>query len=536
MSVTTTFPGIYIQELPSNTHTIAAAPTSVTVFVGYVHPFKTDSSNYNRALEIFSFSDYERLFGGFYQSAIIDANVAYAVNEFFLNGGTDAFVVGLQPKNYFNNAGSSVGSIAPANATIANGIQFTALEPTDNQSMSVIISNVQNDSSSNPTIADIVVTYGNKTEVYRKISLDKVHNVANYLETRINGISTLVAVAPNPAYPSQFSGVVFPQTGTLSTTVPVGAVGVFNPADFLSVFQADSPLDKLQIFNLLVVPGVVNNAVLSDALAFCERKLAFLIMDPPPADVADPPNNWVGDFLGNTAGDTGGNIAPQSANGALYFPYLKTSNPATGLANDPVTDAQFTLPPSGFVSGVFARTDTNRGVWKAPAGYETTILDTTGVVDGGLMTDSQQGVLNKTGVNCIRSFPGAGTVVFGARTLVSANTAFQQWKYVPVRRMALFLEQTLKMNLTWVIFEPNDEPLWVAIRVSIESFMLSLFHQGAFAGTKPSDSFQVKCDSSTTTPDDVNNGRVNIIVAFAPLKPAEFVIVKIAQLAGQAQT
>jgi len=188
------------------------------------------------------------------------------------------------------------------------------------------------------------------------------------------------------------------------------------------------------------------------------------------------------------------------------------------------------------VAGIYASTDSSRGVWKAPAGLATTLLDTTGVVSTGVMTDARQGVLNNIGVNCIRSFPGTGTVVFGARTLVSANQAYQQWKYVPVRRMALFIEQTLKTNLTWAIFEPNDTPLWVALRVSIEGFMLSLFNQGAFAGTTPSDAFQVKCDSTTTTPDDVGNGRVNIIVAFAPLRPAEFVIVKIAQLAGQAQS
>ena len=152
------------------------------------------------------------------------------------------------------------------------------------------------------------------------------------------------------------------------------------------------------------------------------------------------------------------------------------------------------------------------------------------------MTDQRQGTLNPIAVNCLRTFPGVGaTVVFGARTLegADANTAFQQWKYVPVRRMALFIEQTLYRNLGWVIFEPNDEPLWVAIRTSVENFMLSLFNQGAFQGTKPSQAFQVKCDSSTTTQQDVDNGIVNIIVAFAPLKPAEFVIIKIAQLAGQ---
>jgi phage tail sheath protein FI len=158
------------------------------------------------------------------------------------------------------------------------------------------------------------------------------------------------------------------------------------------------------------------------------------------------------------------------------------------------------------------------------------------VVDTGRMTDNRQGTLNPKGVNCLRDFTGVGTVVFGARTLVTQNPAFLQWRYVPVRRMALFLEQTLLANLTWVVFEPNDDPLWVAIRTSIESFMLSLFHQGAFQGSSPSQAFQVLCDSSTTTQQDIDSGVVNIIVAFAPLKPAEFVVIKIAQLAGQTQS
>jgi hypothetical protein len=158
------------------------------------------------------------------------------------------------------------------------------------------------------------------------------------------------------------------------------------------------------------------------------------------------------------------------------------------------------------------------------------------VVNRGQMTDQRQGVLNLEGINCIRNFPGIGPVVFGARTSVADNPSFQQWKYVPVRRMALFLEQTFYLNLGWVVFEPNDEPLWNAIRSSIESFMLGLFRQGAFQGQTPSQAFQVKCDSQTTTQDDINNGIVNIVVGFAPLKPAEFVVIQITQLAGQTQS
>jgi phage tail sheath protein FI len=221
-------------------------------------------------------------------------------------------------------------------------------------------------------------------------------------------------------------------------------------------------------------------------------------------------------------------VIPKSQNGALYFPYL--------LSTDPVTDTTTAIAPSGFVAGIYARTDANRGVWKAPAGIETTVLNTGGPVPTGVMNDPQQGVLNVDAINALRTFNAIGTVVFGSRTLVGAdaNTAFPQSKYVPVRRMTLFIEQSLVANLKWVVFEPNAEPLWIAIRATIESFLLSLFNQGALAGTKPSEAFQVKVDSTTTTPQDQQNGIVNIVVAFAPLRPAEFVVLKIAQLAGQA--
>jgi len=526
MPITPTYPGIYIEELPSSTHAITAAPTSVTVFVGYTHPFKTNSANWGNAIELFSFTDYEAAFGGFYLSNVIDVNVAYAVNEFFLNGGSVAYVVALQP-HYRKNDGTDLGLVAPASQTL-HQIQFTALEPTDSVKMTVTINNIQQTVNPSDT-ADVTIVYGARAETYRKVNL--ISGDPNFIDTRINNVSSLVTIAPIPPpnYPATFTS----STYSLTTTAPAGTVGVFSVLDFTTVFQPDTSLDKVSIFNLLVIPGIADNGVLSEALAFCERQRAFLIMDPPAADAADPgagppPRNWVGDFVNNPAGDLGGNVAPKSTNGALYFPYLDSTDKITGTAK--------ALPPSGFVAGIFSREDQNRGVWKAPAGLETTVLDTTGVVESGRMTDDRQGTLNPIGVNCLRDFPGVGTVVFGARTLVTANTAFQQWWYVPVRRMALFLEQTLYSNLTWVVFEPNDEPLWVAIRTSIESFMLSLFHQGAFQGSTPSQAFQVKCDSSTTTQQDIDNGIVNIIVAFAPLKPAEFVIIKIAQLAGQTQS
>ena len=148
------------------------------------------------------------------------------------------------------------------------------------------------------------------------------------------------------------------------------------------------------------------------------------------------------------------------------------------------------------------------------------------------MTDKQNGTLNVLGINCLRIFPINGKVVWGARTLDGADAIGSEWKYVPIRRLALNLEESLFRGTKWVVFEPNDEPLWANIRLNINAFMNSLFRQGAFQGTDPKDAYFVKVDSETTTQDDRNKGIVNIMVGFAPLKPAEFVVIRIQQMKG----
>jgi len=150
------------------------------------------------------------------------------------------------------------------------------------------------------------------------------------------------------------------------------------------------------------------------------------------------------------------------------------------------------------------------------------------------LTDTENGVLNPLGLNCFRTFPIYGPVLWGARTLVGADALANQWKYVPVRRTALFLESSLYQGTQWVVFEPNDEPLWAAIRLNVSSFLQTYFLKGAFAGTTPDEAYFVKCDSETTTQTDIDNGVVNILVGFAPLEPAEFVVIQIEQLTGQA--
>ena len=216
MAITPSFPGIYIEELPSSAHTITAAPTSITVFVGYTHPFKTNPANFGQAIEIFSFADYEREFGGAYESGLIDSNVADAVNMFFLNGGADAFVVALQPQHYTNSEGNrdskpvTPTNVAVAAATVLFGvapeaIQFAAREPVDSVTMTVTISNPQKTTISGDT-ADIVISYGTQTETYRKVNL--ISKDPNFIETRIgtttNPVSSLITVSSKTAYPAAF--------------------------------------------------------------------------------------------------------------------------------------------------------------------------------------------------------------------------------------------------------------------------------------------------------------------------------------------
>ena len=238
--------------------------------------------------------------------------------------------------------------------------------------------------------------------------------------------------------------------------------------------------------------------------------------------MADTPNNVddvteIKDWL-NT------NATLRSRNAALYFPRVKIA--------DPLNDFRLrSVGASGTVAGLYARTDSARGVWKAPAGTEASLVNVQGL--DYRLTDPENGALNPLAINCLRNFPVYGNVAWGARTLEGADQQASEWKYVPVRRLALFLEESLYRGLKWVVFEPNDEPLWAQIRLNTGAFMHNLFRQGAFQGTTPRDAYFVKCDRETTTQNDRNLGIVNILVGFAPLKPAEFVIIKLQQMAGQ---
>jgi hypothetical protein len=235
----------------------------------------------------------------------------------------------------------------------------------------------------------------------------------------------------------------------------------------------------------------------------------------------DPPSGWTSK---DTAKSGMQAVQTTSKNAALFFPRLRQPNP--------LRDNQLeNFAPCGAVAGIFARTDAQRGVWKAPAGLEATLV---GVPQLSVsLTDAENGELNPLGLNCLRTMPAVGRVVWGARTLQGDDRLASEWKYIPVRRLALYIEESLYRGTQWVVFEPNDEALWAQIRLNMGAFMHNLFRQGAFQGKTPREAYFVKCDRETTTQNDINLGIVNILVGFAPLKPAEFVIIRLQQMAGQ---
>jgi phage tail sheath protein FI len=287
-------------------------------------------------------------------------------------------------------------------------------------------------------------------------------------------------------------------------------------------------LRKLDLFNLLCIPpdtraGDTTVPVYKEALALCVDERAMLVVDAPSAwtSVAAITNT------NNAALTALGLNGLGARNAALFFPRV--------LESDPRRQGQIdTFVPCGTVAGVMARTDVQRGVWKAPAGLDASLNGVQGLAVE--LTDAENGNLNPLGVNCLRSFPLIGPVVWGSRTMRGADLLADEYKYVPVRRLALYIEESLYRGTQWVVFEPNDEPLWAQIRLNVGAFMHNLFRQGAFQGKTPQEAYFVKCDKETTPQNDINLGIVNIVVGFAPLKPAEFVVIKLQQMAGQIQT
>jgi uncharacterized protein len=432
---------------------------------------------------------------------------------------------------------SAVGTIAPVNRAhlpIPTGLTLEAATPGawGNRLEVQVDYNTKpkDDGTADMSLYNLTITDKGtgKTEQIRNVT--GTANAVRSLDRVLADESSLVRVvgtAPT-ARPAPTSGtpITIGPADVAVDSQPLGATEFEGSAADKTGLYA---LDKADLFNLLCIPADTRDGdtpphVYQTALDYCNTRRSMLVIDPPAAWAANP-DTAAATALGGLPGL--GIHGPAARNAALFFPRI--------IESDPTREGQLDVfVPCGAVAGIFARTDATRGVWKAPAGLDAAINGIAGLQVN--LSDGENGQLNPQGMNCLRNFAAAGPVVWGARTLRGADAIGDEYKYVPVRRTALFIEESLYRGTQWVVFEPNDEPLWAQIRLNLGAFMHNLFRQGAFQGKTPREAYFVKCDKETTTQNDINLGVVNIVVGFAPLKPAEFVVIKIQQIAGQIET
>lgn len=531
MPATYSYPGVYIEEIPSGVHTITGVSTSDTAFVDFFRRGPLD-----RAIRVSSFAEFERVFGGLN----VLSEASYAIQQYFRNGGSVAWVVRV-----------AVGGFASASLILQGGSPPQNTLTIEAASPGVWANNLQvavDYKTSDPTtlfnlvVREVATVRGKQvvvnSEVHRNLSMNQANS--RYAVPVVNEASSLVQLNdeglgdrpnatgvdvignPDDSNFTALGGSANDGDEPGSSGWISGAPTAISGSPLLKTgIHALSRIDPF-IFNILCIPAAADldqngfTAVISEAEKYCLDKRAFLIVDiPSTVDTRDDMITWMGT-----------NDGLRHTNAAVYFPRLMIPD----LLNE---NRLRNVAGSGTLAGVYARTDSNRGVWKAPAGTEG---DLRGASLAVKLDDGENGALNPLGINVLRNFPVFGNVSWGARTLDGADLQGSEWKYIPVRRMALYIEESLYEGSKWIVFEPNDEPLWAQIRLNFGAFMHSLFRQGAFQGTTPKDAYFVKCDKETTTQDDINRGIVNILVGFAPLKPAEFVVIKIQQMAGQIET
>jgi len=508
-------PGVYIEEIPSGVRTITGVATSITAFVG-----RAKQGPVNVATRISSFAEYERAFGGL----MADSMMSYSVRDFFLNGGGAAVIVRVH-----RNATPSIWNIPTGGAGANANLIVHAANP---GAWSASLRLSANGNTSNPadtTLFNLVVTDAAGNLLEQHLNLSITPTAIRYWKKVLPQASTLITFDPGQGANAPN---VRPNNLPLAPMAPTTA-GT-DGADITDAEVRGSPslktgiyaLDDTDLFNLMVLPPLSRTAdttpaTWQDAIAYCVKRRAFLIVDSPRAWTATPTSA----VTQATTNLSTLNISGTNArNAAIFFPNLRQV--------DPLNDNRVeTFAPGGAMAGIMARTDAQRGVWKAPAGLDAAV---NGIVGFDVnFTDDESGILNPLGINALRNMGNLGRVVWGSRTMRGNDVFGDEYKYIPVRRLALFLEETLFRSTQWAVFEPNDEPLWSQLRLNIGAFMQGLFRQGAFQGSSPRDAYFVKCDAETTTQADINLGVVNIVVGFAPLKPAEFVVIKFQQIAGK---
>ena len=517
-------PGVYVEEVPSGARAIEAAGTSTAIFVG-----QTERGPLEPTM-IKGVADYERTFGGYRRrqgGSFERVVLRYSVEAFFANGGSSAYVLrALAPADAGVAKAADTGNVAKLQASSpgkwGNSVSV-AFGPSSAEGRFRIYVGYTAPGESGPQLV----------ERWDKLTFDPSDEnyVADVLQRSLYLRWEEGAALPAANAPVAWDGA--PALGASATDLEAvkalralgggaGGDATLLASEFKPLLRA---LDGVTDASLLVVPSRFGEAddkvqeLQNYALDYAEgrpRQDLFCVADMPrhasSVTATQATSDTVDAFKAYTKTDLG----------AVYYPWLEIADPV-GAGRDPTV----MIGPSAFVAGLYARTDQRRGVWKAPAGLEATLLGVRRLEYK--LLDAHQDDLNPLGVNALRSMPQGGNVVWGARTQRPAS----EWRYVPVRRMAIFLRTSIYNGIQWAVFEPNDEPLWSNLRLTISGFMDQLHRQGAFAGQTSREAYFVKCDAETTPEADRIAGIVNVWVGFAPLRPAEFVVVKLSQIVNQ---
>lgn len=524
------YPGVYVEEVSVQPAAVVAASTSVTAFVGRARRGPvSDDADVRTPIAIRSWREYERTFGGLWA----ESPMSFAVRHFFQQGGTHALIVrvaagGSVARASFRDGDFALSASSPGQwgGTIefavdyADGLGGTLPAPYFNLTVRHL------DSSQHEGYARLSTAPGDPSHVAKVLGAQ-------------SQLVRALRVPNAPARPAERAFTLL-QVDVGADGDPVGAAQITDPS-LAAAKRGLYALDHAPTFNLLVIPPFAEGVDVSaedsvHAASYCANRGAMLLVDaplsagkkapliqtirvtppvfrgrvmPPVLSLATRPLQVVMDHVQR--------IGPQP-NTACFFPHVLAENPLRGNRVE-------AFAPSGAVAGVIARTDAQRGVWKAPAGVEATLLALHGL--SVELSHQDNTMLNSVSVNALREFPRYGPVIWGARTLATAGTAGSDWHYLAVRRTALFIEQSVTQSLAWAVFEPNAEPLWQALRQSVAAFLEGLFRSGAFQGASARDAYFVKCGRDTTSAADIANGRAWLQLGFAALKPAEFVILSI---------
>jgi phage tail sheath protein FI len=507
-------PGVYVEEVPSANKPIEGVSTSIAAFVGLA-----PGGPVNTPMRISNWTQFAKIYGDpnepdngpFMEGAYL----AHSVYGFFQNGGSLCWIVRVGDDGAANGSGPQARAALPAASDAGvEAFSAVALESGKDDVKVEIVEEPSAGEGADQSYT-VRVSAGPEKEEFTGLSLKKGRN---NLATKVNAQSKLIKIEETGASLPEAARI--PAAGTYSLSAPSIDPAKVKPTHFegdVARRKGMGGLAAVDEITMVVMPDIMTLAsengddvqlrdLQGKMISHCENAGdRMAILDAPPDLLPQEILEW----RMNTAGY-------DSKFAALYYPWIEVMSP---LTNQPIM-----VPPSGHVAGLWCRTDSTRGVHKAPA--NEVVMGANGL--GFQVTQAEQGGLNKVGINCIRAFPGRGIRVWGARTMSSDP----EWRYINVRRLFNFVSESIMEGTQWSVFEPNDEKLWIQLRIAASNFLKRVWSDGALFGSTPDQAYYVKCDSETNPPEVIEAGQVICEIGIAPVKPAEFVIFRLSQFSG----